>query len=435
MATWDPAWGFPFALPGVHPRGLSGFIVEAWSSSIRATDDGTSLTLAGNGRAYFYVEHSTGSSNPVPINLLGKTRSFTVDVSHVPCGTNAALYFVAMHPSPGEQWATYCDIMSGGNACVEVDIFEANVGAIQSTVHTTTGEGNDEEHCNAWGCSVNWGQNEKTASGVPIPRVYGTGAQDGIDTSRPYRVAATLSEEGEMTVELSQDDRTVPFFNASSAGKMVQPAAVAGAAAGDVDGDTPQVERHFPASSSASTAREFRTGMTLAVSLWGNPGLADWLDHACPDEKRGTVANARATFSDFSIAPTAPPPTPPPPPRPTPPWLAAGRPPATSAAPSPSLNATAFAAPTDGTLQPPRRGPLTCRRGPAVDAAAASRRGSARRRDHSHVRRALNQTWYGGKGNGKRTTAHLLAPQRRCGRRCGRRRGGSGVLRVIHVLF
>jgi hypothetical protein len=141
MATWDPAWGFPFALPGVHPRGLSGFIVEAWSSSIRATDDGTSLTLAGNGRAYFYVEHSTGSSNPVPINLLGKTLSFTVDVSHVPCGTNAALYFVAMHPSPGEQWATYCDIMSGGNACVEVDIFEANVGAIQSTVHTTTGEG------------------------------------------------------------------------------------------------------------------------------------------------------------------------------------------------------------------------------------------------------------------------------------------------------
>jgi hypothetical protein len=92
MASWDPAWGFPYELPGSHPRGLSGFIVEAWSQSVKATDDGSSLTLAGNGRAYLYVEHSNGRSNPVPINLLGKTLAFTVDVSQVPCSTNAALY-------------------------------------------------------------------------------------------------------------------------------------------------------------------------------------------------------------------------------------------------------------------------------------------------------------------------------------------------------
>ena len=99
------------------------------------------------------MEHSTGKSNPLPVDLRGQTLRFTIDVSNVPCGCNAALYFVAMRAPASEQWASYCDILTTPS-CVEIDLFEGNAGAIQSTIHTTTGEVTDSEHCNAWGCSV-----------------------------------------------------------------------------------------------------------------------------------------------------------------------------------------------------------------------------------------------------------------------------------------
>ena len=305
MATWDPAYGFQFLIPGIHPRGLSGFITEGWSKSIKAASNGGALTLEGNGRGYLYAEHANGRSNPLPIDLRDKTLRFTVDVSHVPCGCNAALYFVAMREH-GEQFAPYCDILSP-NPCVEVDIFEANIGAIQSTVHTVTGTGNNDRNCNAWGCHVNWGQEPATQSGMPLSSVYGP-SSTGIDTTKPFDVAASLSDAGEMTVQLMQFDRVIPFFNTSSAGKSTIPG----------DDTSP---RRLPAASSAIAAREFAKGMTLTVSLWGSANLGDWMDHSCPAARRGIVDNAKVTFSNFAFAPTAPPPSPPPPhgPPPTPP--------------------------------------------------------------------------------------------------------------------
>ena len=106
-----------------------------------------------NSRAYLYVEHSTGKSNPVPIDLRGRTLRFTIDVSHVPCGCIAALYFVAMRAPADKQWASYCDILSTPS-CVEIDILESNVATVQTTIHTTTEEEYSAEHCNAWGCNV-----------------------------------------------------------------------------------------------------------------------------------------------------------------------------------------------------------------------------------------------------------------------------------------
>ena len=79
------------------------------------------------------------------IDLRGMTLRFTVDVSKVPCSTNAALYFVRMGES-----AKYCDIQTHP-ACAEIDLFEGNRMAIQSTVHTKTGLGGDGS-CNQWGC-------------------------------------------------------------------------------------------------------------------------------------------------------------------------------------------------------------------------------------------------------------------------------------------
>ena len=75
------------------------------------------------------------------LHLLGKTVRFSVDVSHVGCGCNAALYLVAMgHPSDGS--SRYCDILGGEPGtppCVEIDLFEGNTKGMTSTVHTVTG--------------------------------------------------------------------------------------------------------------------------------------------------------------------------------------------------------------------------------------------------------------------------------------------------------
>ena len=80
------------------------------------------------------------------LNLLGKTLRFTADVSNVPCSNNAALYFVSMS---GTSPDGYCDIQTSPS-CTEIDVFEANVGAIQATIHTQRGLGGDGT-CNQWG--------------------------------------------------------------------------------------------------------------------------------------------------------------------------------------------------------------------------------------------------------------------------------------------
>lgn len=69
--------------------------------------------------------------------LLGKTLSWTVDLSAAECGCNVALYLVSMHQSTSAGWCFepgapqggdyYCDANSGitcGTACTEIDLVE-----------------------------------------------------------------------------------------------------------------------------------------------------------------------------------------------------------------------------------------------------------------------------------------------------------------------
>ena len=97
-------------------------------------------------------------------DLRGRTLRFTVDLSHVPCGTLAALYFVA--GNTGQHADVYCD-MHTPEPCTEIDLFEGNKWALQTTVHTRTGSGPDGT-CNEWGCTVNVGNWPRTReSGRP----------------------------------------------------------------------------------------------------------------------------------------------------------------------------------------------------------------------------------------------------------------------------
>ena len=140
-------------IPVLFPDGFegspnAGFVAEYGVVTIGAG----SITLMGNTRAYLISDRNLQGggmgSEYKRLNLLGKRLRFTVDLSRVPCSVIAAFYFVSMDvhaTAPGG----YCDILSEP-WCTEIDVFEANSAAIQTTIHSQKGIGPDGT-CNEWG--------------------------------------------------------------------------------------------------------------------------------------------------------------------------------------------------------------------------------------------------------------------------------------------
>ena len=120
---------FPHGFDGDPDAGSTLHFAPAFGS-VYAPGEGR-LGLRGNSRAYL-----RSTKKNLALDLRGKTLRFTADMSRVPCSANAALYFVAMRGD------SYCDIQSSPS-CLELDLFEANKGAIQATVHTQEGHGGD----------------------------------------------------------------------------------------------------------------------------------------------------------------------------------------------------------------------------------------------------------------------------------------------------
>ena len=286
----------PFAIHG-YGHGVS-WTPEPWSAPLSIPGGSHVVTLHGNSRA---VLTDLASHAKAKFNLLGKTLKFTVDVSSVPCGTNAALYFVSANELQwGNPVGEYCDINTQP-ACTELDIFEGNLGSLQSTIHTTANGWEPDGTCNQAGCTVNWGNYPRTASGEPTSHLYGhqllggPGAgSTGIDTARPFDVLASVSAAGELTVELLQDATWLPFFNVSSAGNPTAGQCEGDAAAGcgvTSSGEVRSAPRAtavgVPPTASTSSARAWGHGLVLIASLWGSPDLEKWLDGQCPKNLRG----------------------------------------------------------------------------------------------------------------------------------------------------
>ena len=323
---------------GIEGSPDAGF--DAASGTAVASKPGV-LTLRGNTRAYLVQDAKRTRSEYKLLNLLGKTLRFTVDVSRVPCSTIAAFYFVAM-PATAKSPDGYCDIQSS-NSCLEIDIFEANRGAIQTTVHTKRGSGGDGS-CNQWGCAVNWGnmplvRGTTTGGMQQTSRLYGAGASEGIDTDHPYEVIARVDLAGGLSVTLSQSGRTLPFFNSTSASNpMSADCGNAGCGVRDPPSRSP---KGLPTDAAVASSRAWRKGMVLTVSLWGDADMSRWLDHECPAALRGTVNSAAVAFSSIKIdsAPSPPDPASPPawpnPPPPCP-WLPPAPPPPSPHPPPPS---------------------------------------------------------------------------------------------------
>ena len=117
-------------------RGVRGALAGAVIHTRRTPRE----VIIGSSRAFFAKlplgqRHSWDGVRYEKLFLLGRSLSFTIDLSAVGCGCNAAVYLVAL-PAPGSDRSCYCDItyVSCGNPCVEVDLLEANVETVQVAI-------------------------------------------------------------------------------------------------------------------------------------------------------------------------------------------------------------------------------------------------------------------------------------------------------------
>lgn len=307
-----------------------GFAGEKWgTNAVQTAEDPwqegrRAITVTGNNRLYAVEDINVRDWPEVRYHkfpVLDKEISFTVDLSQVNCGCNAAIYFVAM-PAHGsgdpQNPAAYCDIQGYDQdipACVELDLLEGNSKAIQTTLHTFRGHGVDGHSCNQDGCAANWGKTEDTA------HLYGPSARDGIDSSRAFEVHASFRETVDwqpqhtvgalMDVSLSQTDdgghsRNFKFFDGMAIGGS----------------HAPGMQRKPISQADKKRTRDalISPGVALVVSLWTAEDLS-WLDGGC----EGWIAQGRGmcdlettsfTISDLRISDVRPPP---PPPKPSPP--------------------------------------------------------------------------------------------------------------------
>ncbi|KAH6635995.1 concanavalin A-like lectin/glucanase domain-containing protein [Chaetomium tenue] len=274
---------------------------------------GSSLTLRQ------FVKDSEGKTNSVSprayllgadgdyvmFKLLNQELSFDVDVSTLPCGENAALYFSEMdktggrneHNTGGAKYGSgYCDAQCPvqtwnngtlntshqGSCCNEMDILEANSKAEAFTPHPCVGD-----NCDKGGCGFNSyarGNKNYWAPG-------GT-----LDTSKPFTmVTQFITDDGTTSGKLSQITR----YYVQNGQKVAS--AVSG-------GDTITVE----GCSSSNTygglvgmGEALGRGMVLAMSIWNDAsGFMNWLDSGdngpC-SETEGDPANILANHPDSQV--------------------------------------------------------------------------------------------------------------------------------------
>jgi len=220
--------------------------------------------------------------------LLGRTLSFTVDLSNVGCACNVAIYFVKGparnskgEPSVGTcSWSPYyCDANQVcGQWCPELDIMEANNRVFSSTPHkcdhpTPSGH---YQSCDRTGCG------RTTIKAGPL--AYGPGQHYSINSLLPFEVLTTFHGSGEnapgfatftgMTTKLRQGSREI---------------ALDFSACGD----------YF-----SYLADAMAEGMAMRITYWGGDASAmSWLDQLpCGANSQCTASNSgEATISNIKV--------------------------------------------------------------------------------------------------------------------------------------
>ena len=134
--------------------------------------DELTLTYGGSvvGGPRVYLIEGDENENYM-FDLLNNEFSFDVELQTLPCGFNAALYFVGMDKNSqgAENGTNYCDAQAvAGTFCSELDVLEANTQAQQYTTHACVdecgsfsdnakckGNGSPSNVCDQSGCGLN----------------------------------------------------------------------------------------------------------------------------------------------------------------------------------------------------------------------------------------------------------------------------------------
>merc|ERR1712232_193639 len=161
-----------------------------------------------------YLIEDDGVNKNYMFMLKNQEFTFDVELPSLPCGFNAALYFVGMTANEGgaENGTNYCDAQAvGGTFCSEMDILEANTKAQQYTTHAcvdacgsyTTdvteckGTGSPSAVCDQSGCGLNpfrYGPGTTYNTETNNAEWFNSGAGYALDTSKPFKVITQFHE-------------------------------------------------------------------------------------------------------------------------------------------------------------------------------------------------------------------------------------------------
>mmetsp|Transcript_44973 Transcript_44973/g.95913 ORF Transcript_44973/g.95913 Transcript_44973/m.95913 type:complete len:915 (-) Transcript_44973:333-3077(-) len=204
------------ACPGdfqVDGHGKVSLVPFGWKAAdaahVEVTPRGHVLSPRMGSRGYFAdtcVPGVYNHSQYLALKLLGKTLSYTVDISGATCGCNAAVYLVSMHWNKvaSECSDYYCDANSVcGESCAEIGIQEANRYAWHSTLHTKydhTGLAGGYGGGSGWNGPRDWSRTQYGPGGVCV------------DTSKSFEVMASFPTDAAgqlaaMEVKLSQEGK------------------------------------------------------------------------------------------------------------------------------------------------------------------------------------------------------------------------------------
>mmetsp|Transcript_89375 Transcript_89375/g.252218 ORF Transcript_89375/g.252218 Transcript_89375/m.252218 type:complete len:628 (+) Transcript_89375:32-1915(+) len=220
--------------------------------------------------------------------MLGRTLTYTADLSKVGCGCNLAVYLISEpaldvtgKPTTGtcSYSPYYCDAnMVCGQWCPELDIMEANRMTLQATPHKCDVSGSPMfNSCDRSGL----GRNTKE-----VANSFGVGAEHTIDTSLPFEVSTTFGGTNgsgapgtatftSMKTTMRQAGRELVLDNQAGAPYLQ----------GMVD--------------------DMSKGMSIRVTYWGHDaGTMKWLDGSmCGEQVCGGADAGEAILSDFRIDP------------------------------------------------------------------------------------------------------------------------------------
>jgi len=214
------------------------------------------------GRAYFADKCKAGhfsNEDYLALTLLGKTISFSTDISGAGCGCNAAFYMTNMHQNMevSECGDYYCDANNVcGESCAEIDIMEGNMFAFHSTLHSAHdhdgkgvgyGGGSDSSYA-GWNGPRQWTAEEYAPNGRCI------------DTNLPYSVSVSFPTNEQGNLEAMEIVLTQP-------GK-----------------DCPLAATITNYEGNAAMTSALKQGMTPIVSYWSDKGML-WLDGKGKDQK------------------------------------------------------------------------------------------------------------------------------------------------------